>query len=212
MGDGTGVDPAPRGMPAREWASRAEMLRARTQAVDELERAVSHDWRRLLAGTVSVVLVLAGELFLYVVVEATMDVGWEPLAFVLVAAAFLALVGGGLLGIRTWRKGRRVVSALVAWEELTDRVPPDGSYVPFELREVEDADSDDERRHIWRRNWVWFRTRQITFARIGRTMIGTFIFLGGGAVAGGMVGLAFERQQLGFGAVMTAILGLTVLV
>ena len=102
-----------------------------------------------------------------------------------------------------------MVSALVAWEELTDRVPPDGSYVPFELREVEDAQSDEERRHIWWRNWVWFRTRLITFARAGRVLIATFLVLGGGALAGGTVGVSFERGQLAFAGVVVVILGLT---
>ncbi len=185
------------------------MMRARAQAVDMLERAASHDWRRLVAGTVSLVLVLGGELFLFAVVEAAVDVGGEPAAFILAGVAVLALAVGVVLGVRTWRNGRRVVSALVAWEELTDRVAPDGSYVPFDLHEIEDAESDDERRHIWRRNWVWFRTRLITFARIGRIAIGTLLLLGGGLLAIGAVGVSFERGQSAFAGVVVVILGLT---
>lgn len=40
------------------------MMRARQRAVDTLERAASHDWRRLVAGAVSVALVVGGEFFL----------------------------------------------------------------------------------------------------------------------------------------------------
>lgn len=215
MGGRTRVESALPGMPPQAWHSRAEMMRARAQAIDELEKTASHDWRRILAGAVSLVLVIGAELFLFVVVGAAVDGQWDPVEVLLLVAlaivAVVALAGGSLLGVRTWRRGRRVISALVAWEELTDRVAPDGSYVSFNFREVEDADSDDERRHIWWRNWVWFRTRQITFARAGRMLTGTFVFLGGGAVAGGTVGLAFERGQLVFGDLITAILGLTVL-
>ncbi|MGH3802866.1 MAG: hypothetical protein ACRDTD_22610 [Pseudonocardiaceae bacterium] len=183
---------------------------ARAEAVPELEKAVSHDWRRLVVGAASLGLVLIGELGLVVVVKAAADVGWEPAAFVLIVAAVLALVGGGVLGVRTWRWGRRLVSALVAWEELTDRVPPDGSDVPFKLREVEDAQSDDELRHIWWRNWVWFRTRPITFARGGRILIGTLLLLGGGGLVVGAVGVSLERGQLTYLDVVGAVLSLTV--
>lgn len=199
-GDATGSTGEPElpGLPPHDWSSRAEMMRARAQAVDTLERAASHDWRRLLAGAVSLVLVVGGEFLLLAIVAPETGLGWEPAAFILVAAAVIAMAGGGLLGVRTWRNGRRVVSALVAWEELTDRVVPDGSYVPFELREIEDADSDDERRHIWWRNWVWFRTRLITFSRIGRIAIGTILLLFGGGVAIVAAVQSFQEGKLAY--------------
>lgn len=209
-GSGSAVAPVLPGLPPQEWSSRAEMMRARAEAVPELERAVSHDWRRLVVGAVSLGLVLVGELVLLGIFGPITDLGWEPAAFVLVVAAVLALIGGGVLGVRTWRRGRRLVSALVAWEELTDRVPPDGSFVPFTLREIQDAQSDDELRHIWWRNWVWFRTRPITFARAGRIAIGTLLLLGGGALVVGAVGVSLERGQLTYANVVVAILSLTV--
>lgn len=209
-GSGSAVEPVLPDLPPQAWSSRAEMMRARAEAVPELEKAVSHDWRRLVVGTASLGLVLVGELVLLGVVGPVTDLGWEPAAFVLIIAAVLALVGGGVLGVRTWRRGRRLVSALVAWEELTDRVPPDGSFVPFTLREIQDAQSDDELRHIWWRNWVWFRTRPITFARGGRILTGTFLLLGGGALVVGAVGVSLERGQLTYANVVVAILGLTV--
>ncbi len=207
---GAGVQAALPGLPPQTWPSRAEMMRARAQAVSELERAASHDWRRLVAGAVSLVLVLAGELGLLVVVEAAVDVGWEPVAFVLIVAAVLALAGGCVLAARTWRRGRRVVSALVAWEELTDRVPPDGSFVPVNLREIQDAQSEDELRHIWWRNWVWFRTRLLTLPRAGRILIGTFLFMGGGVLVVGAVGVALERGQVTYLDLVGSVLSLTV--
>lgn len=186
------------------------MMRARAEAVPKLERAVSHDWRRLVVGAVSVGLVLVGELVLLGIVGHATDLGWEPAAFVLVAAAVLALVGGGVLGVRTWRQGRRLVSALVAWEELTDRVPPDGQFIPFNFREIQDAQSDDELRHIWWRNWVWFRTRLLTLPRAGRILIATFLVLGGGALVVGAVGVSLERRQLTYMDFVGVVLSLTV--
>lgn len=198
--------------PPQSWPSRAEMMRARAEALAELEKAVSRDWRRLVVGAASLGLVLIGELGLFVVIESIIDVGWEPAAFVFVVVAVLALVGGGMLGVRTWRRGRRLVSALVAWEELTDRVPPDGSFVPMNLREFQDAQSEDEQRHIGWRNKVWFRTRLLTFARAGRIAIGTLLLMGGGALLVGAVGVSLERGQLTYVNVVVAILGLTVAV
>jgi hypothetical protein len=83
------------GMPPQEWSSRAEMMRARARAVDELENAASHDWRRLVAGAMSLVLVLGGELLFLGIIGPATDLGWEPAAFVLGVPAILALVGGG---------------------------------------------------------------------------------------------------------------------
>jgi len=208
-GNGSAVGPGLPGPPPQAWSSRAEMMRARAQAVDELEKAASHDWRRLAAGAVSLVLVLGGELVLLAIVEPETGLEWQSATFVVAAAAVLALAGGGVLGVRTWQKGRRIVSALVAWEELTDRVAPDGSYVPFMLREVEDAESDDERRHIWWRSWVWFRTRLITFPRMGRIAIGTLLLLFGGGVAAAAVVEAVQQVELAYLDVAVMTLSLT---
>ncbi len=197
------------GLPPQTWSSRADMMRARAQAVSELEKAASHDWRRLVSGAVSLVLLLAGELVFLGVIGPATDLGWEPAAFVLGVPAIVALIGGGVLGLRTWRKGRRIVSTLVAWEELTDRVAPDGSYIPFDLREVEDADFDEERRHIGRRNWVGFRMRQFTVGRVVRLLIATPLFIGGGVLVVASAWASVEEGELTYSGFLATILSLT---
>lgn len=55
--------------------------------------------------------------------------------------AFALLIAGAVLGVLVWRAGRRVLAALIAWEELPDRVAPGGSGVHPDMREAVDAET-----------------------------------------------------------------------
>jgi hypothetical protein len=88
------------------------MMRARAKAVAELEKAVSHDWRRLVAGTASLVLVLVGELVLAVVGREVAEMGWDLAATVLIIAAVLSLASGAGSG---FARGSGGVGWSVRW-------------------------------------------------------------------------------------------------
>lgn len=164
------------GRPESVGGSRAELLARRRDAVAALERDAHLDWRRPLVGTAALVLLLGGQLVgaAVLVVEASDAQRWAVLA-----GSALAVAAGTVLGVRTWRAGRRVVDALVAWEELPDHVPLDGSVVAYADREPEDADGEDERRRLHQRNLVDFRTRQLRVTILPRVVAGTLLALVG---------------------------------
>lgn len=215
-GDGSVRDEALPGLPPESWSSRGEMMRAREQAVEELERAATHDWRRLVVGAVSLLLVLFGGLaVLAAIAFIVRDQHWGAVLVAFVIAG-LALGGGGTLGVRTWRTGRGIVTRLVAWEGLSDRIGPDGSYIPQSLREYEDAQTSAERKRIWLQSYVLLRTRDITFPRIGRIVIAVALIMAGGGLTMSVVaGALLEEGSLPAGGPtmvgVVAVMGLTVL-
>ncbi len=176
-------------LPPAEWASRSQMVQARRAALPGLEREAWLDHRRPTAGAGALALMLVG-LVLGGATLAVLDYGDTGEIFLggaLVLASAVAVAAGAVLGLRVWREGRRVVDALVAWEELIDRVPVDGSHVPVADREIQDAESEDERRSISRRNWVRFRARTFLPSHVPRIALAVVMLLPGLACVVGFV-------------------------
>ncbi|EFQ83719.1 hypothetical protein HMPREF0063_11382 [Aeromicrobium marinum DSM 15272] len=190
------------------------MVRERKVALAALEREAWLDRRRPARGAAALALLMLGQVLGGATISVANfdDSGEAALVGVILLVCAAAIAAGLWLGLRVWREGRRVVDALVAWEEVIDLVPVDGSFVPVEDREIQDAADDDERRSIRRRNWVRFRARTFQFSQMPRIALAVLMALPGIAIVGGFVRALAAGPPVPSEAVGALLPGLTLLV
>ncbi len=197
----------PTDLPPSTWPSRAEMMRARADVLPNLERAAA-SWRRVLAGAGSTALAFAGALLGGSAVDYIARYGADDQTAVAIVVAVVLLAAGTVFGALVWRAGRRVVNALIAWEELPDRVPPDDSRVAPELREAVDADTMAELTQRRRVQRVDNRARLFTPPRAARLGLGALpLLVGVAAILYAVVGPGRDEgtaTALAAGAVLVA--------